>query len=110
MNDVRLKLSPPWITYINKLEAMFDPDPLIAFNVYDDVDKGPSVTIATADGEQAAALVKLLPEIPELFHERLFQWDVRSCYFCQTITPFSFGTMTNIFSHYAETYLIRFWL
>jgi len=33
MNDVRLKLSPPWTIYIKKLEALFDPDPMIAFNI-----------------------------------------------------------------------------
>ena len=33
MSDIRLKMSPPWITYINKLEALFDGDPQIAFNV-----------------------------------------------------------------------------
>ena len=26
MTDVRLKISPPWVTYINKLEALFDGD------------------------------------------------------------------------------------
>ena len=33
MADVRLKLSPPWVTYVNKLQALFDGDPLIAFNI-----------------------------------------------------------------------------
>lgn len=33
MSDIRLKMPPPWITYINKLEALFDGDPQIAFNV-----------------------------------------------------------------------------
>lgn len=32
MTDVRLKISPPWITYVNKLSAIFDEDPQIAFN------------------------------------------------------------------------------
>ena len=33
MNDVRLKISPPWVIYMNKLQALFDGDPQIAFNI-----------------------------------------------------------------------------
>ena len=62
MNDVRLKISPPWVTYVNKLQALFDPDPLIAFNVNYQGEEGPSVVLATNDGDKAAALVKILPE------------------------------------------------
>lgn len=58
MNDVRLKISPPWITYINKLQALFDGDPQIAFNV--NLDE-PSVTLAGNNGDKNAALLKLLP-------------------------------------------------
>ena len=61
MNDVRLKISPPWVTYVNKLQALFDPDPLIAFNVNYQGEDGPLVVLATNDGEKAAALVKILP-------------------------------------------------
>jgi hypothetical protein len=60
MNDVRLKLSPPWITYIHKLTELFDPDPQIAFNISES-SKGPSVTLSTSNGDKAAALLKLLP-------------------------------------------------
>lgn len=58
MADVRLKLAPPWITYINKLQAMFDGDPQIAFNVNWNA---PSVTIACNNGLKNAALLLLLP-------------------------------------------------
>lgn len=58
MNDVRLKLSPPWITYINKLQALLDGDPQIAFNIDSSV---PSVTISGHNGDKNAALLKLLP-------------------------------------------------
>lgn len=58
MNDVRLKLSPPWITYINKLEALFDGDPQIAFNVDMSV---PSVTLSGYNGDKNAAIQRLLP-------------------------------------------------
>ena len=60
MNDVRLKLSPPWITYINMLQALFDGDPEIAFNVKTG-SENPEVTLATNNGDKATALVKLLP-------------------------------------------------
>ena len=45
MNNIRLKLSPPWITYVHKLEALFDGDPLIAFNIDS---SEPSVTLSVA--------------------------------------------------------------
>lgn len=60
MSDVRLKLSPPWITYINKLQALFDGDPQIAFNIKQS-EAGPSVVIACNNGDKVAALQKLLP-------------------------------------------------
>lgn len=65
MNNVRLKLSPPWITYINKLQALFDPDPLIAFNVNYQGENGPEVTLslAASQADKAAAIRKLLPEV-----------------------------------------------
>ena len=58
MQDIRLKLSPPWITYMNKLMALFDGDPQIAFNIDSDEK---SVTIACNNGDKCAALAKLLP-------------------------------------------------
>ena len=61
MNDVRLKLSPPWVTYVNKLQALFDGDPLIAFNINYGAAEGPEVVLSTTNGDKAAALLKLLP-------------------------------------------------
>ena len=61
MADVKLKMSPPWITYINKLQALFDGDPLIAFNIGED-ENGPSVILSTTNGDKARALELLLPE------------------------------------------------
>lgn len=61
MNEPRLKISPPWVTYVNKLEALFDGDPQIAFNVNFNSEEGPSVVLATNNGDKAAALIKLLP-------------------------------------------------
>ena len=62
MADIRLKISPPWVIYVRKLEALFDGDPMIAFNVDYNAENGPSVVLSTNDGEKAAALAKLLPE------------------------------------------------
>lgn len=61
MSDVRLKLSPPWVTYVNKLQALFDGDPLIAFNVDYNNENGPTVALACGNGDKTAALMKLLP-------------------------------------------------
>ena len=62
MTDVRLKLSPPWVTYINKMQALFDGDPQIAFNVNWGTEEGPAVTLACNNGDKVAALLKILPE------------------------------------------------
>ena len=61
MNNVRLKLSPPWITYVNELKALFDGDPMIAFNDDFHNEAGPTVVIACGNGDKTAALMKLLP-------------------------------------------------
>ena len=61
MTDIRLKISPPWITFINKMIALFDGDPQIACNV-NFSSANPSITLATNNPDKAAALLKLLPE------------------------------------------------
>lgn len=59
MNEPRLKILPPWTIAIRKLEALFDGDPLIAFNVdYSE----PSVVLACGNGDKTAALQKILPD------------------------------------------------
>jgi len=60
MSEVRLKISPPWITYINKVQAMFDGDPQIACNV--NWTGNPSIVLSTNNPEKAVAIRKLLPE------------------------------------------------
>ena len=64
MSEVRLKISPPWVIYALKLQALFDGDPQIACNI-DWSSAHPSIVIATNNGEKAAALMKLLPEEKE---------------------------------------------
>lgn len=61
MSNVRLKLSPPWVTVINKLTALFDGDPQIACNVNCD-GKEPSIALACNNGNKVTALQQILPE------------------------------------------------
>lgn len=64
MSDVRLKISPPWVTYIHKIEALFDGDPQIACNV-DLSSSNPSIVLSCNNGDKVAALLKILPsEVP----------------------------------------------
>lgn len=60
MSEVRCKLSPPWVEYVHKLEAMFDGDPHIAFNT-DFSEPSVVLSVAKGDGVKAAAIAKLLP-------------------------------------------------
>lgn len=61
MNDVRLKILPPWSIVIRKLEALFDGDPQIAFNT-DFSGQHPSVVLACNNGDKVTALQQILPE------------------------------------------------
>jgi hypothetical protein len=61
MNDIRLKILPPWTIVIRKLEALFDGDPLIAFNTNFSCE-GPSVVLSCNNGDKVAALLQILPE------------------------------------------------
>ena len=65
MNEVRLKISPPWITYIHKVEALFDGDPQIACNV-NWGSENPSIILACNNGDKVAALQQILPVVHKL--------------------------------------------
>lgn len=58
MNDVRFKISPPWILYVSQLNALFSNDPDIKVE-YDD-DKV-EVRLYIDNTKKAAALMYLLP-------------------------------------------------
>lgn len=60
MNDVRMKISPPWVTTINMITVLFDGDPQIACNV-NDSGKNPSITLACNNGDKVTALQQILP-------------------------------------------------
>ena len=58
--SVRLKISPPWVTYINKIQALFDGDPQIACNVNCN-SKEPEIALACSNGDKITALMQILP-------------------------------------------------
>ena len=59
MNE-RLKILPPWTIVTRKLEALFDGDPQIAFNV-DYSGMHPAVILSCNNGDKVAALQRILP-------------------------------------------------
>lgn len=61
MQNVRLKILPPWSIIIKKFEALFDGDPLIACNV-NYAGTAPSIVLACNNGDKVAALQQILPE------------------------------------------------
>ena len=61
MNEVRLKILPPWTITIRELEALFDGDPQIAFNC-DFSGEHPTVVMSCNNGDKVAALLQILPE------------------------------------------------
>jgi len=61
MNEPRLKILPPWIILVRKLEALLDGDPQIAFNV-DFNGQHPAVVLSCNNGDKVAALQQILPE------------------------------------------------
>lgn len=54
--NIKLKLSPPWVTYVNKLIALFDQDPEITIKVTNNF-----VQIYVDNEEKALLLTKWLP-------------------------------------------------
>lgn len=62
MTDVRLKISPPWVTYVNELNALFKYDPDVSVEYDND---NTQVKIYVEDTPKAAALECLLPYVKE---------------------------------------------
>ena len=60
--SIRTKLSPPWITYVNKIRAMFGGDPTVHIE-YKDAEK--MLLLRIDDAEKAEAIDMLLPEYVE---------------------------------------------
>ncbi len=90
-DTIRLKVSPPWVIYVHMLEAMFDPDPNIAFNVdYSE----PSVTLSISHkcGLKAAAIAQLLPDM-KYFGNVGLEINID----CQTMPNHKFVTAKELF-------------
>ena len=60
MTEPRLKILPPWTIVTRKLEALFDGDPQIAFNI-DYSGTHPAVVLSCNNGDKIAALLQILP-------------------------------------------------
>lgn len=91
MTTERLKVSPPWVTYINKMIALFDGDPQIACNVNWDAED-PFIVLATSNPDKAAALIKLLPT-EKVFGNITLTIGVD----CETISNLAFPTAKELF-------------
>lgn len=63
MNDVRLKILPPWTLVMRQVEALFDGDPQIACNT-DFNGAHPAIVLACNNGDKVAALLQILPTAP----------------------------------------------
>jgi hypothetical protein len=61
MNEVRLKILPPWSIVIRKIEALFDGDPQIACNT-NFSGSNPTIVLACNNGDKVTALQQILPE------------------------------------------------
>lgn len=61
MNEVRLKILPPWSIVIRKFEALFDGDPQIACNT-NFSGSNPAIVLACNNGDKVTALQQILPE------------------------------------------------
>ncbi len=59
MTNIRLKLAPPWVTYVNEVKALFDDDPQVRV-VYDN--DTVELKLYVEDAKKAEAIRTLLPE------------------------------------------------
>lgn len=59
MTDIRMKISPPWITYVNEVNCLFEHDPEVQL-IYDNNEK--TVELYVEDPTKAFAIDRLLPD------------------------------------------------
>ena len=71
MDNVRLKLAPPWITYVNKIQALFQHDPEISI-VYNYDGAEAELKLYVDNPQKAAALAKLLTPRKEIGNITLY--------------------------------------
>ena len=68
----KIKLSPPWITYVNELKAMFENDSEVFVEYYDTQED--IVKLHVSKQEKADALSQLIPTVKEFggFNLKIF--------------------------------------
>lgn len=71
MENIRLKLSPPWVTYVNELIALFGEDPDIKIKYDNNITK---VKLYVNNEEKAQSLYTLLP-----FSKRFGNQELEIC-------------------------------
>lgn len=59
MTDIRMKISPPWITYVNEVNCLFEHDPEVQL-IYNNDEK--TVELYVEDPAKAFAIDRLLPD------------------------------------------------
>lgn len=59
MTDIRMKISPPWITYVNEVNCLFEHDPEVQL-IYNNDEK--TVELYVEDPTKAFAIDRLLPD------------------------------------------------
>ena len=63
--EKKLKLSPPRVTYVNELNAMFGQDPEIEIEFDDNTENTPEVKLKISNQRKYEALTQLLPDEKE---------------------------------------------
>lgn len=59
MTDIRMKISPPWITYVNEVNCLFEHDPEVQL-IYDNNTK--TIELYVEEPTKAYAIDRLLPD------------------------------------------------
>ena len=62
MENKNMKLSPPWVTYVHEVQALFEEDPEIKIS-YDE--SSYKLKLFVDNSDKATALAKILPEKKE---------------------------------------------
>ena len=59
MTEMRLKLAPPWVTFVNEVKALFEEDPQVRVTYDNDFVE---LKLYVEDAKKAEAIQKLLPD------------------------------------------------
>ena len=95
MTSVRIKLAPPWVTYVNEIKALFGDDPEINV-VYDN--NAVEIKLYVESAEKGEAIQKLLPETKQFGNVELKI----------TVIPANFGNYDFTMKTFGEIFDIAF--